>query len=107
MFNSDNAATIFNQLTMSNNGTGRLKSMVGAKNFAYDGENSCVTFRFTAKAKNKANYCKITLNGSDLYDVEFGYVRGMDYTVRSTTENMYNDMLKEHFESETGLYLSL
>ena len=80
--------------------------MVGAKNFVKSDEENFVAFRFTAKAKNKANYCKITLNVADTYDVEFGYIRGMNYTVRSITEGLYNDMLKDHFETETGLYLT-
>ena len=101
------AKLVFNQLTQSNNGTNRLSVMVGGKHFAKSDDEQYVGFRFTAKAKNKSNYIKITLNGSDLYDIEFGYIRGMNYTVRSTIENMYFDQLKEYFETETGLYLSL
>ena len=106
MFNADNANTIFKQLTLSEAGANRLKAMVGAKNFAYSSEDQNAAFRFTAKAKNKANYMKITLNGNDLYNVEFGYIRAMNYTVRSEVKDMYFDQLKEHFETETGLYLS-
>ena len=108
MFNAESAYTIFNQLTLSEAGTNRLKAMVGGKGFMYSAASShpYAAFRFTAKAKNKANYLKITLNGNDLYDVEFGYVRGTNYTVRSEVKDMYFDQLKEHFETETGLYLS-
>ena len=106
MFNADNANLIFQQLTMSNAGANRLKAMVGGKNFTFSSDEHFAAFKFTAKAKNKANYMKITLNGNDLYDVEFGYIRGMNYTVRSTVEDMYFDTLKEYFETETGLYLS-
>ena len=87
--------------------TGRIKVMVGGKNFATSSEENFVSFRFTAKAKNKANYCKITLTSDDLYTVEFGYIHAMKYTVRSVTKGLYCDMLKEHFESETCLALSL
>ena len=106
MFNAESANTIFKQLTLSEAGANRLKAMVGAKNFNYSAADSNAAFRFTAKAKNKANYLKITLNGNDLYDVEFGYVRSTNYTVRSEVKDMYFDQLKEHFETETGLYLS-
>ena len=107
MINAEQANLIFKQLTMSEAGANRLKVMVGGKNFTFSGEDNYAAFRFTAKAKNKANYMKITLNGNDLYNVEFGYIRGMDYTVRSEIDDMYFDSLKEYFENETGLYLSL
>jgi len=86
-------------------GYGRLVCMIGAKSFAKD-ENS-VSFRIPMKCKNKANYCKVSLAGNDTYTVEFGYIRGGKYTVRSVTEGLYNDMLKTHFETETANYLSL
>jgi hypothetical protein len=107
MFTADNANIIFDQLTHANNGVGRLKLMVGGWNFSFSGEDNYASFRFKAKAKNKANYMKITLNAMDTYDVEFGSVRGMNYTVRSFIEGLYFDQLKEYFENETALYLSL
>jgi len=107
MINAEQANLIFKQLTLSEAGTNRLKVMVGGKNFTFSGEDNYAAFRFTAKAKNKANYMKITLNGMDLYDVEFGYIRAGKYTTRSEIKDMYFDNLKEYFENETGLYLSL
>ena len=98
------ATTTFNQLAQREGGINVLAAMVGAKAFCKD-DNS-VSFRFTAKAKNKANHVTIRLNSMDTYDVEFGYIRGMNYTVRSETKGLYDDMLKKHFETETGLYLS-
>ena len=97
----------FNQLTLSNNGVNRLKTMIGGKNFAYSKEGNYVGFRFTAKAKNKANYTKITLTADDLYTVEFGYIRAHNYTVRSKVEGLYNEDLFNYFEEQTGLYLKL
>ena len=102
-----NPRETLNQLTNSSNGINRLKVMIGAKNFAASKSESCVTFRFTAKAKNKANHCKITLNVLDLYDVKFYNIRGINLKEISTHNNIYNDMLKELFERETELYLSL
>lgn len=106
MINTEQANLIFKQLTLSEAGTNRLKVMVGGKNFTFGAKENCVSFKFTAKAKNKANYMKITLNGNDLYNVEFGYIRGINYTTRSEIKDMYFDQLKEYFENETGLYLS-
>ncbi|MCH9712665.1 MAG: hypothetical protein K0U20_08595 [Proteobacteria bacterium] len=100
------ASLTLNQLAQREGGVNVLAAMTGAKNFVKSDEENFVSFRFTAKAKNKANYIKITLNAMDTYDVEFGYIRGMNYTVRSVSEGLYDDMLKKHFETETGLYLT-
>lgn len=105
--NNEMAITTLNQLTNSNNGTGRLSAMIGAKNFARDEKNYTIGFKFSAKAKNKANYCRIKLNALDLYDVEFINIRGLNIRTVSTHNDLYADMLKSTFEAETGLYLSL
>jgi len=101
------AQQTLNQLTNTNNGGQRLVVMVGAKNIVKSDADSFVSFKFMKGAKNKANYMKITLNAMDTYDVEFGYIRGMNYTVRSEHEGVYDDMLKDLFENETGLRLSM
>lgn len=104
--NNEMAKITMNQLTASNNGIGRLSMMIGAKNFVRDENKNNVMFSFAAKAKNKANKCRITLNSMDLYDVEFFNIRGANFKTISSFKNIYNDQLKELFESETGLYLS-
>ena len=106
MFNAENASLIFKQLTMSEAGSNRIKAMVGGKNFNFSRDEAYAAFRFTARARNKANYLKISLNGSDLYNLEFGYIRAGNYTVRSEIKDMYFEDMKEYFENETGLYLS-
>jgi len=105
--NNEMAKTTLNQLTNSNNGMSRLSAMIGAKNFARDEKNYTISFKFAAKAKNKANYCRIKLNALDLYDVKFISIRGLNVKAVSTHEGLYADMLKGTFESETVLYLSL
>lgn len=85
----------------------RLSMMIGAKNFVKSDEERWVSFRFTAKSKNKSNYFKMTLNGMDLYDITFGSIRGDKYTIKGEFSNCYVEDLKTIFESETGLYLSL
>lgn len=94
-----------NQLTNSNNGARRLIAMIGAKHLI-KGENY-VSFRFMRGAANKANYCKITLNSMDLYDVEFGKIHGMNYKVIGEESGLYDDQLFSHFQDETKLNLSL
>lgn len=105
--NYEMATTTLNQLTNSINGGTRLSVMIGAKNFMRSEKDYTIGFKFTAKAKNKANYCRIKLNASDLYDVEFISIRGADVKTVSTHNDLYADMLKSVFETETGLYLSL
>jgi hypothetical protein len=112
------ANTVLNQFTQSNNGTGRLKAMIGAKDFA-QGE-KCVSFKF-AKSGG-VNYAKVTLNSSDTYTLELGLISSKadpdlkaigikvmlsSYKIVSETPLMYHDQLKAEFEQETGLYLTL
>lgn len=102
------ANVTLSQLTqVEKGGYGRLVAMLGAKNFVVSEEEAFVSFKWGMKAKNKANYVKIALNGLDYYDVEFGYIRAGKYTVRSVTENLDFMQLKPHFEDETALYLSI
>ena len=97
------AHTICHQL----GGQGRLKCMIGAKAFAVV-ENG-LSFKFPREGPDgyKVNYVKITLNGLDLYDVEFGYIHGGNYKVVTKHENAYCDSLEDLFYNATGLYLSL
>lgn len=86
-------------------GTGRLSAMINAKDFLAHQDG--LSFKWTAKSRNKSNYIKIVLNGNDLYDITFGYTRGLNYTVRSEHKDVYFDELISLFERETGLFLSL
>lgn len=93
------AKTILSQM----GGASKLALMIGAKNFV-SGDNS-VSFRWKAKSKNKANAVRITLNGKDLYDVEFIRIHGVNVKTISEHNDIYADMLIELFETQTGLYL--
>jgi hypothetical protein len=78
--------------------------MIGAKNLiAHD---DGLAFRVGRNSKS-VNYVKITLTSADLYDIEFGYIRGTSYKVRSSEEGLYFDMLRSSIERNTGLYTSL
>lgn len=93
-------------------GLGKLRAMVSADKFVYG--NSDLTFQF--KGSRKYTHCRITLNKSaDLYKFElfkinltrplaadFGQIKNL-YEI----DGCYNDMLKQLFEGQTGLYLSL
>ncbi len=78
--------------------------MMGAKNLA--GGADYLSFKIGRNAKG-VNYIKITLTPMDLYDVEFGNIRGMKYTVKKTVKGIYADQLHDVIEEYTGMYLSL
>ena len=99
-----NALTILAQM----GGAGRLKAMLGAKNFVrHEDGDGALSFQFPNKARSKPNYCKITLDPSDTYTVAFGRVGSLDYRELATYSDIYADGLKSLFERTTGLYLSL
>lgn len=60
-------------------------------------------------ANNKINTVQVTLNGDDLYDVDFLKVNMQKQinTVVSAHRGIYCDQLRELFERETGLRTSL
>lgn len=109
------ANEILNQL-----GGNRFIVMTGAKNLVYD-DNS-LRFRI-GKNASRANMVRITLNGLDLYDMEFiRYTPGKlivnHKTLTVTTreektevikvfKDVYCDMLQELFTDVTGLYTRL
>ena len=99
MTNVEIANTILKQM----GGTGRLNAMTGAKDFvAID---NGVQFKIGRNSKS-INTIVIRLNGRDLYDVEFGRVRKYEYKVVNKYDDVYNDMLKDLFEENTGMYLT-
>jgi len=95
----DVAQEILNQL-----GGHKFVVMTGAKNLVKD-KNSLM-FKLP-RAKDGINYVKITLNGKDLYDVEFGRIQGVNYKVKKEFNDIYNDQLVDIFEKTTGLYTKL
>lgn len=101
------AKLVLDQLTLSNHGMNRLVTMVEAKNFVQSENDNWVRFQFMKSSGTKARYVQITLNGSDLYDVEFYRMWKLEKKVVSVHENVYFDQLKALFEAETGFYLSL
>lgn len=93
------AQTILEQL-----GGSRFLAMTGAKNLLDHGK--ALSFRLPGGAgftRNGINYVKITLNADDLYDLEFGRVRGSGYWVISSLSGVYCDTLRDVFRQATGL----
>lgn len=94
------AQTIAQQL----GGLGRLKAFLGASQFVAL-ENG---LQFKFKGSRKFNTCRVILDPSDTYTVEFGQYRPskLDYVKKEEFDGIYCDQLVELFESTTGLYLS-
>lgn len=106
-FSKEQANQIVNTIFTQLGGMRRLASFVGGKGFVGGECDNCVfaAFRWAAKAANKANYMKITLEADDTYTVTFLSIRGSKMTEKGRFENVYCDMLVNLFESETGLFL--
>jgi len=85
----------------------RLTAMTGAKDFAYTARS--LTFRLPSNFAAKGINCvRITLNGLDLYDVDFMKIRGtLPIRIVATQENIYGDALRALVSDTTGLSLSL
>jgi len=89
-------------------GTNRLKVMVGAKNFSYHSESNYIQFDF--KGSKKANVAQLVYDyGNDLYNLVFFKFKRKSFECPEVArfDGLYADMVKETFENETGLYLSL
>jgi hypothetical protein len=56
---------------------------------------------------SKVNVMEVTPNGNDLYNVKFVKSRGLNYNIVKEMTNVYGEMLKSIFESETNLRTSL
>jgi hypothetical protein len=100
-FTKENADTIIAQL-----GGNKFRAMTGAKSFMFNAAEKSLSMRIGRNSKS-VNYVKITLTAMDLYNVEYGRIHGMKYTVKSTDTELYNDMLCASFERNTGMATSL
>jgi hypothetical protein len=86
-------------------GFGKLKAMLGARNFVWikDG----VTFTWPSRQRSRGNGVEITLRPDDTYDVTFYNVSVKARKKVKEYSNVYADALKRVFQDQTGLRLSL
>lgn len=94
------AKTILLQL-----GGNKFKAMTGATNFMDCGD----ALQFSFKGCRKTNKCKVTLNGSDLYNVQFFKFNRKTFDCPEVVSHsdIYNDQLQSIFAEVTGLYTHL
>jgi len=99
------ANTIYQQL-----GANKFVAMTGAKQFLDLGNG--ISFKIGRNGKG-VNYVKITLNGSDLYDVKYQRVsqckKTCEIKIKTIAESngLYADMLQTDFTANTELYTRL
>lgn len=89
---------------LSQLGGNRFVAMTGAKNLVDGGK--YLAFKLP-RAKGGINYVKVTLTSMDLYDLEFGRIRNMEYKVVKELKGIYNDQLQSIFTQVTGLHTRL
>jgi hypothetical protein len=94
------AETILQQL----GGSGILGMMCGCKDFV--GSADSVQFKIGSNEK-RVSLCRIVLDPSDTYTVEFYKGRGVNMKKVRELSDVYADSLKDIFETETGMYLTL
>lgn len=94
------AQTIISQL-----GGGRILQMfIGLKQLINEPNGVTLVFPLP-KHPGAVNMVRITLNGLDLYDMEFIRTRGASQKVVKEFNNVYAEDIKDRFEEGTGLYI--
>lgn len=88
--------------TLNQLGGNRFIAMTGATCY-YDNETLIVKF----KGSKIANIMYVTPNSMDTYDVKICKFRGLDFKTIKEVTGAYSEMLKNIFESTTGLRTSL
>jgi hypothetical protein len=94
------AATIVRQL----GGGGKLQMMIGLKQLINEPLGVTLVFPLP-KHSGAVNRVRITLNGKDLYDMEFIRTRGMSQKIVKVFNDVYAEDIKDRFEEGTGLYI--
>jgi hypothetical protein len=93
------AETILQQL----GGARMLGMMCGCKDFG--GTENSVQFKIGSNEK-KVTLCRIVLDPSDTYTVEFYAGRGLKIRKVWEMSDVYADSLMDIFEAQTGMYLT-
>ena len=94
------AETIVKQL----GGAGKLQMFIGLKQVLTEGNGVTLVFP-KPKHAGAVNRVRITLNGKDLYDMEFIRTRGKTVKVVSQFDDVFAEDIRDRFEEGTGLYI--
>lgn len=92
-------------IILSQLGGNKFLAMTGSKNLGYGWDKSGNPYLSMSLARNrsKAQYLRITLNGSDLYDLVFMRFTGERLVTVAEKTDIYCDMLQMVFKGVTGL----
>ena len=85
-------------------GAGILRMFIGLKGLVMEDLGTTLVFPLP-KHKGAVNRVRITLNGKDLYDMEFIRFRAGKAKVISTSNDVFAEDLRSRFEEGTGLYI--
>ena len=96
---------IANTIVAQLGGLGRLGMFIGLKSVITEKNGLTLVFP-KPKHKGAVNRVRITLNGLDLYDLQFIRTHGKSAKVVKEDSDVYAEDLKGFFERGTGLYLS-
>ena len=90
--------------TIKHLGGNKFIAMTGAKNFVFGPLG--IGFKIGRNC-HSINYIRISINGLDLYNIEFIRIRKSNLKVINKITNIYNDQLQSVFTKYTGLYTYL
>jgi hypothetical protein len=101
---SKRASAIANTIVQQLGGSRKLQMMIGLKQILT--ASNAVTLVFPKpKHRGAVNRVRITLNGLDLYDMEFIRTHGRSVKVVKEFNDVYAEDIKDRFEEGTGLYI--
>lgn len=98
-FSKQVADTIIEQL-----GGRMFQMMTDAKNFRYF--DNGVVFKIGRNCRN-ISFVRVSLNGRDLYDVDFMKVYAGNVKTAASVTDIYFDQLQSTFTENTGMYTRL
>lgn len=87
-------------------GMRKLKLFIGLKGAVAIKNGVELHFPLSNMSATRVNLVRITLNGRDLFDLQFGVLTKAGFKVKSIENGVYVESLKSVFEKGTGLYLS-
>ena len=98
------ASQVANTIVQQLGGSRKLQMFIGLKQILT--ASNAVTLVFPKpKHRGAVNRVRITLNGMDLYDMEFIRTHGRSVKVVKEFNDVYAEDIKDRFEEGTGLYI--
>lgn len=106
---NERAVQVSNTIIDQLGGNGFI-AMTGSKEFAYTVKpNGDISLSFrVGKNVKRVSHIRVTLNGQDLYDIEFARISILgDVKILNEMKSVYAEDLQELFVNNTGLLINL